>query len=225
MTNNGARFRQVAEYFLGFVSVIFFSYILISQTYIHLNGKYNQTISKKKNTGIDESKLVIRKIRKSDIVNVVTTIPRVKLYRSRKLKQITTIIIHHSGTDNQMETPRDIALVGIKRFGYSHSYHFQIDSDGTIYKTNWISSITAHVKNYNTPSIGILVAGNFEDSNPSLKSIQSLIMLIRYLKISIPSITKVIGHRDKNATKCPGKNLYNLIPLIREKSKVSIKHK
>lgn len=57
----------------------------------------------------------------------------------------------------------------------------------------------------NSTSIGICAEGNFEtDTMPEIQK-QAIIELVNYLKGKY-GISKVIRHKDVNATACPGKN-------------------
>lgn len=118
-------------------------------------------------------------------------------------------------------------------------YHFIIDPFGTIYewKAGWPWVVWAHTAWNNTPSIGIALMGNFNDNVPTDVSLKSLVLLTTALakKYSInPKNTAtyfkksdeypylstftnytIVGHRDAWITSCPGTNLYNLLPEIR----------
>ena len=66
----------------------------------------------------------------------------------------------------------------------------------------------AHVKGYNTKSIGICLAGNFDVTLPTTEQTESLAELIKQLKkkhnIKIENISP---HRDKAAKTCYGSRL------------------
>ena len=71
----------------------------------------------------------------------------------------------------------------------------------------------AHCENYNSVSIGICLEGNFEIEQPTEKQLTSLSELIQYLKKKYGNV-QIVGHRDLNATACPGKNLYSKLGSV-----------
>jgi N-acetyl-anhydromuramyl-L-alanine amidase AmpD len=191
-----ATINKILDYII-WITIIF---LLIFKSFNLINGNNNSNII------IDTSKLEIKNITDKNIVNVIVDLPKSKQYTSRDKSTITAIVIHHTASDNS--NPLNVAKVGIERFGYGHSYHYEIDTSGIIYQTNWISSITAHCKENNSVSIGIVLDGNFEKQIPTNKQLESLIELCKYLKVCIPSITEINGHNFYNKlTSCPGRNL------------------
>lgn len=119
-------------------------------------------------------------------------------------------------------------------------YNFLIDPYGNIYegRAGGDSVIWAHTNWNNTPSIGISLMGNFDKQQPSSQQIRSLVALIAALskKYNIDPTAKaeyhkvlteapymksveagtVAGHRDAGVTSCPGKNLYSLLPKLKD---------
>lgn len=84
-------------------------------------------------------------------------------------------------------------------------YHFLILPDGTIEICRPISRIGCHTSGHNTRSIGISYVGGLDAADTNGKMIKdtrtpqqkaALISLIRQLKADIPTIKRVIGHRD-----------------------------
>ena len=77
---------------------------------------------------------------------------------------------------------------------------------------------------YPTGKVGILVMGNFEKEllgllggQPSDAQIASAKRLVRALKILLPSLRTLGGHKDfKVKTECPGNRLYPLLDGIRK---------
>ncbi len=96
----------------------------------------------------------------------------------------------------------------------------------------------AHTLGFNSTSTGISVIGNFEDKEPSRSVVTTLVHLAAWKldryhrkpdatvvvfshgsdlfakgeRVRLPAID---GHRDTNATACPGELLYDLLPKIR----------
>ena len=118
------------------------------------------------------------------------------------------IIIHHSATqDGLVYKDFDSIKQGHLRLGYRNiGYHYVIESVANQYKIipgRAETDTGAHAIGQNNNSIGICLVGNFMEEEPPEAQIQTLIYLIkdiynRYGKLPI------YGHRDFNATSCPG---------------------
>ena len=118
-------------------------------------------------------------------------------------------------------------------------YNFVIDPFGNIYEGRaggeWV--VWAHVSWNNTPSVGVSLMGNFNVNVPTDASLKSLVNLTtalsRKYKINPKSTVTyfkrtteepflqeytnyaIAWHTDAGVTSCPGTNLYNLLPEIR----------
>ena len=67
------------------------------------------------------------------------------------------------------------------------------------------------------------MTGNFDTERPTPEQIDSLERLLAFLCRIYDieaGVTTIEGHRDVNATDCPGDNLYRLLPQIRRDVKV-----
>lgn len=123
-------------------------------------------------------------------------------------KVLEYIVVHHTASTAK-ETVEQIHNFHINNNGWAGiGYHFYIRKDGTIYKGRPEKYSGAHCENYNSVSLGICLEGNFEIEQPTEKQLTSLSELIQYLKKKYGNV-QVVGHRDLNATACPGKNLYS----------------
>jgi len=128
-------------------------------------------------------------------------------------------------------------------------YNFLIDPWGNIYE--WRSGgegvVGMHAKYNNTASVGIALIGNLDESKPTKDQLIALIKLVAGLSAkyrldplaswsvvyhkkwsSEPYIKDfwfypVGGHQDAGWTSCPWKNLYPLMPKIREASAYLLK--
>ncbi|XP_069075231.1 peptidoglycan recognition protein 1-like [Pleurodeles waltl] len=92
-------------------------------------------------------------------------------------------------------------------------YSFLVGEDGNVYEGRGWNKVGSHAPGMNTKSIGISVMGNFMSRNPSqaaLKAVQELIKC-GVTKGYIRKDYIVKGHRNLNATTCPGNSFYNLI--------------
>jgi N-acetyl-anhydromuramyl-L-alanine amidase AmpD len=139
------------------------------------------------------------------IINIVNALPKGRgTYRKRLLSKITGIVVHHSASDYGGAT--EIARFHTITRGWPGiGYHFVISPDGTINQTNNIDSVSYHVGNSNTPTIGICLIGNLSKHPPTAKQLESLKELIAHLKTLLKKELTVKGHRDYNPTECPGK--------------------
>lgn len=142
------------------------------------------------------------------------------------------IILHHSAVKNS-EAPNQ--LEGINRThqqrfnmksrtGLYVGYHYLIEADGQLYQTRYDDEIGAHCKeeSMNYKSIGICLAGNFDEEDPTIMQLQTLKNLILELRIkyNIPR-ENVKRHTDYADYKtCPGAwfsdNNLNSIIMLRE---------
>ena len=130
------------------------------------------------------------------------------------------LVIHHSGTaagsvaSIHADHRRRVDAAGNPWLGIG--YHFVIGNgqgmpDGHVEATfRWKEQIHgAHSGNaaVNARGVGICLIGNFENSSPSEKQIQSLKQLVAELsrRHNIPE-ERLLGHSDVKSTSCPGKN-------------------
>ncbi len=147
-------------------------------------------------------------------------------WRTRAHKSITTIAIHHA------ISPLDTAPEVFNNYHISHhgwpriGYHYVIQGDGTVWKTNNLTDITYHVGNSNNFCIGICLCGNFDTGVPTSKQLDALIDLCNYLVGLIPSIKGIKGHHDLPGyswKSCPGKMFYDFGCMKKVKESVVIK--
>lgn len=127
------------------------------------------------------------------------------------------IIIHHTATP----------AGALARINASHrgkgweaaGYHFVIGNgtesgDGQIeVGPRWPQQrVGAHTRSsdnrFNEHGIGIVLVGNFNETRPSARQLDSAARLVAYLMKTyrVPP-ERVIGHRDASATQCPGRNV------------------
>ncbi len=127
------------------------------------------------------------------------------------------IIVHHIGNTND-----DVSAATVHRWHKQNGwagigYHFLIRKDGTIERGRPMGTIGAHCYGENDHTIGVNLVGNFEEYMPEpaqIASAKRLIAAICRFYGFAPSADTIFGHRDFNATACPGQNLYDLLPDI-----------
>jgi hypothetical protein len=134
------------------------------------------------------------------------------------------IIIHHTATPSGAMARIDQAhrAKGWECIGYDFVVGNGTDSrDGQVeVSPRWTyQMIGAHTKSddnrFNKWGIGIVMVGNFDQTRPSPKQIQSISQLVAYLMKTyrIPP-DRILAHRDTKATDCPGK--YTSVAQIRQ---------
>lgn len=130
-------------------------------------------------------------------------------------------------------------------------YNFVIDPFGNVYegRAGWPGVVGAQTAWNNTPSVGISLMWNFNVNEPTDVALKSLLALttalakkykinpkatVSYFKPStenpyLKAYTNytIAGHTDAGVTSCPGTNLYELLPELRDQvsenlSKVSL---
>ncbi len=130
-------------------------------------------------------------------------------YEQRDLSQITHIAVHHSAAPADLP-PERIAAYHV--YSPTHQwpgmgYHFYIGPEGTIYHTQALDRISWHVYKNNSYTVGVCLAGNFNQTIPPAFQLQAAAWLIAWLmqELRIP-LEHVMGHKEYpyNATACPG---------------------
>lgn len=133
------------------------------------------------------------------------------------------IIVHHVGVPSGDTSAAAIHKAHLANGWVGIGYHYVIRKDGSIERGRPLVTAGAHAQGHNYDTVGINVTGNFDTERPTAEQIDSLERLLaslcRIYDID-PGVTTIQGHRDVNATDCPGDNLYSLLPKIRRDVKV-----
>jgi len=135
-----------------------------------------------------------------------------KVYAEPLAKVLRTVVIHHSALP-PTEGPLQIQRLHMRERGYADiGYHFLIDPEGRIYEGRSLSVRGAHTAEHNTGTVGIVLLGNFDESRPAEKQLESAKTLLRYL-VSKYKITHLAGHRDfvLGKTTCPGRYVEDIV--------------
>lgn len=130
------------------------------------------------------------------------------------LQAVEYIIIHHAASDDPRLDVMTVHGWHQERGWAGIGYHFFIKQDGIIQAGRPLATRGAHTLGYNDRSWGVCFAGHFERRPPTLAQMQSLDLLLPYLKDLKPNLT-VGGHGEFQATLCPGK----FFPLEQVKKK------
>lgn len=132
------------------------------------------------------------------------------------------IIVHHIGNTNA-----DVSAATVHQWHLANGwagigYHFLIRKDGTIEQGRPMGTIGAHCYGENNHTVGINLVGNFMTAQPETAQMRSAARLIaavcRFYGMQ-PGKNTIFGHRDFNATACPGDNLYARLPELIEGSR------
>ena len=131
------------------------------------------------------------------------------------------IVVHHTATAGGSPEGIDRYHRNVNKWENGLGYHFLIGNgngmpDGQIHTGNrWLQQLNgAHVRMKGTDqgnsfSIGIALVGNFQDTTPTERQMESLRRLLRYLlkEYNIPE-GSIVGHGDVSAkhTDCPGRH-------------------
>lgn len=143
------------------------------------------------------------------IKDIIDILPHKGEYIQRALKGITTIVVHHSASPAGKFGPEDFAIWHMNgTFKMPRiAYHFCIEPDGAVYQTNKLSSISWHASNANYYSVGVLLNGDFRTEKPTVQQLQSLRELIPEIEKTLGKTLELKGHREVDATSCPGDNM------------------
>ena len=140
-----------------------------------------------------------------------------KKYPIRPLSAIYYIAVHHSLTDN---IPGGEDICAFARYHVNNldwpgiGYHYVIDTDGTVYKTNAAKTKSYHVGKHNQSALGVCLVGDFRDYDPTDKQYQALVELLKTLQDAYGITTENIkGHSEFEGykwKKCPEINMDRL---------------
>jgi hypothetical protein len=133
------------------------------------------------------------------------------------LAKVTEIIVHHSDSARDTTTFEEIRQWHLEKGWIDIGYHGVILSDGSFHVGRPDNVMGAQALNHNFDSLGFCVTGNFEVETPTEAQIHTLIQVLaaKCKAHNVPA-KAIKGHRDVDDTSCPGKNLYAMLPHIRE---------
>jgi len=121
------------------------------------------------------------------------------------------IIVHHSSrtVDTPQFGPIDVfhKEQGFRRssLGYFVGYHYFIEKNGIIVQARKEEEIGQHSITQNRTSIGICLAGNFDEAMPTEKQIQALgALLIKLVQKHHIEESAILPHRAHRGTHCYG---------------------
>ncbi|WP_326554683.1 LysM peptidoglycan-binding domain-containing protein [Micromonospora sp. NBC_01813] len=120
--------------------------------------------------------------------------------------QRTTFYVHYSAASKTQKV-RAIQDYHMDTHGWNDiGYNWLVDSAGNIYEGQGWLSIGAHVANHNTAGIGVCFIG--KDGDDTKLAREAIRWLYDEACRRAGRKLAIKGHRDSNATKCPGDKLY-----------------
>lgn len=94
--------------------------------------------------------------------------------------------------------------------GHWAGYHYFIDKAGVVTQTRYDDEEGAHTIGYNTQSLGICLAGNFDATKPTEAQAASLKSLLASKSAQYAiHVENIVPHRKFASKTCYGKNLSN----------------
>ncbi|KAJ8916615.1 hypothetical protein NQ315_000260 [Exocentrus adspersus] len=164
----------------------------------------------------------------SHAVPVLDIVPRSK-WKARPAAGVTAlrrpvpfVVVHHSYSPPACTAPSECEASmrwmqdyhQINRSWWDIGYNFAVGGDGRAYEGRGWDAVGAHAPLYNNISIGVCVIGDWSDTAPperQLETVQNLIaegVRAGY----IAGDYKLVGHKQvRKGTQCPGDALYALI--------------
>ncbi|MEZ4773956.1 MAG: N-acetylmuramoyl-L-alanine amidase [Bacteroidia bacterium] len=149
---------------------------------------------------------------------------------------VSHLIVHHSAGINTSDNWGAVVLaiwnLHVNTNGWCDiGYNWLIDPNGMIYEGRGGGNNVkgAHFCGYNSGTMGVCMLGNFENAEPTAAALTSLTQLLAwkscdanigpntssYHLSSGKTLMTISGHQDGCSTLCPGNNLYNKLPLLR----------
>ncbi len=128
------------------------------------------------------------------------------------------VVIHHAGLSKDVDI--DVPSIHDMHLGNGWAgigYHFVVHKDGFIEQARPLKYVGAHAYQNNKYTVGICMTGNYNLNYPPFEQTMALEQLTAAIckKYRIkPSCTTIFGHRDLNATSCPGDKFYPYLPQL-----------
>lgn len=132
------------------------------------------------------------------IVNAGLRFPRTRVRRT----QTTAIVVHHLDAHWSVQRTHEFHnSLGWNGIGYN----FHVAMDGTISEGRGLEFQGAHTNGFNSTTVGIGCEGRYHNVNSEMPDAQfdALVWLCNHLR-GIYGEIPIRGHRDLNATACPG---------------------
>lgn len=139
-----------------------------------------------------------------DLVGQLPTAPGAA-YATRTLADIRYLVVHHTGAPIEVG-PRQIAQEHVHALGWPGiGYHYVIGADGTAWRTQDLTAVSHHARQFNPVAVGIALAGDLAHGAPPDVQLEGAARLIADLanRLGLPP-EAIRGHGEMVATPCPG---------------------
>lgn len=146
------------------------------------------------------------------------------------------IVVHHTATPNVTDYSMEQAFALSRAIQRYHMHHngwndtgqqFTISRGGIVMegRDNTLPAVRAgrhllgaHVAGHNSHTVGIENEGDYMSATPPDTLLEALTHTCAWLclRYGLDPGRAIVGHRDFNATNCPGDRLYGALPRLRE---------
>ena len=119
------------------------------------------------------------------------------------MRDINVIVIHHSGNHDSYEKIKELH---VHEYGWDDvGCHYMVSRDGEIIDGRPVFKVGAHVKGFNSDSIGIDILGNLDLEEVTPVQFQALVSLVKGLMRKY-DVKIVKGHNEFSGVvkTCPG---------------------
>jgi hypothetical protein len=126
-------------------------------------------------------------------------------YPTRPLADIRYLVIHHTGTGPDFG-PTQIAEEHVTGNGWPGiGYHFVVGPEGALYRTQDLSVVSHHARQFNPAAVGIALMGNLAQSEPPPAQLAATADVVAGLlaDLGLP-LDALRGHGEMVSTDCPG---------------------
>jgi hypothetical protein len=142
-----------------------------------------------------------------EIVDLVASLARHpgRAYAQRPLADIRYLVLHHTGASRDV-TARAIAAEHVNVNGWPGiGYHYVIDAEGTLFRTQDLTAVSYHARQFNPVAVGIALVGDLSATLPGSAQLERTGDLLASLvaDLGLPP-TAIRGHREMVPTACPG---------------------
>lgn len=147
----------------------------------------------------------------------------------------THVVVHHTATANSTDHSLDHALAlsrSIQNFHMDGNGWIDVGQQFTISRgghlvegrdravpavREGVHCVGTHVANNNNTCVGIENEGTYMEEGPTQELVDRLVETLAWLcgSYGLDPQTAILGHRDFNATACPGDVLYAMLPDLR----------
>jgi len=141
------------------------------------------------------------------VVDLVGQLPTAAgaAYPVRTLADIRYLVVHHTGAPIEVG-PSEIAAEHVEALGWPGiGYHYVVGADGTAWRTQDLTAISHHARQFNPVAAGIALAGDLSEADPPPAQLAGAAALLADLldRLGLP-LEAVRGHGEVVPTPCPG---------------------